>query len=139
MYNIRSELQERCRNWHQLLFSGFCVVMVELIWYMFWWLDAEVNLQVLYCQISHIRSSRPELFCKKGVLRISQNSQESTCARVSFLIKFQASCLQLYLKRDSGTGFFLWIFRNFLEHLLLQNTSGGCFWLMRRFTKIVNE
>ena len=31
------------------------------------------------------RNSRPEVFCKKGVLKISQNSQESTCARVSFL------------------------------------------------------
>ena len=29
-------------------------------------------------------------------LEISQNSQENTCARVSFLIKLQASGLQLY-------------------------------------------
>ena len=35
------------------------------------------------------RSSRPEVLCKKGVLEISQNSQESTCVRVSFLIKSQ--------------------------------------------------
>ena len=33
------------------------------------------------------RSSRPEVFCKKSVLRILQNSQENTCVRVSFLIK----------------------------------------------------
>ena len=32
-----------------------------------------------------------EVFCKKKVfLEISQNSQENTCARVSFLIKLQA-------------------------------------------------
>ena len=36
------------------------------------------------------RSSRPEVFCKKGFLKISQNSQENTCARVSFLIKLRA-------------------------------------------------
>ena len=53
------------------------------------------------------RSSRPELSCKKSVLKISQNSQENTCARFSFLIKSQASALQLYLKRDSGTGVLL--------------------------------
>ena len=41
---------------------------------------------------------------KKMFLEISQNSQENTCARVSFLIKLQA-----------------------LEHLFLQTTSGGCF------------
>ena len=33
----------------------------------------------------------PEVFCKKLFLEITQNSQENTCARVSFLIKFQAS------------------------------------------------
>ena len=36
------------------------------------------------------RSSRPEVFYKKVFLKISQNSQESTSARVSFLIKLQA-------------------------------------------------
>ena len=35
------------------------------------------------------RSSLPEVFCKKVFLEISQNSQKSTCARVSFLIKLQ--------------------------------------------------
>ena len=36
------------------------------------------------------RSSRLEVFCKKMFLEISKNSQENTCARVSFLIKLQA-------------------------------------------------
>ena len=35
---------------------------------------------------------------KQAFLEISQNSQENTCARVFFLIKLQASALQLYLK-----------------------------------------
>ena len=43
-----------------------------------------------------IRSSRPEVFCKKVFLEISQNSQENTRARVSFLINLQDSGLQLY-------------------------------------------
>ena len=33
------------------------------------------------------RSNHPEVFYKKGVLRNLQNSQESNCARVPFLIK----------------------------------------------------
>ena len=37
-----------------------------------------------------IRSSRPKVYCKKVLLEISQNSQENTGARVSFLIKLQA-------------------------------------------------
>ena len=40
---------------------------------------------------SDFRSSRPDVFCEKVFLEISQNSQESTCARVSSLIKLQAS------------------------------------------------
>ena len=53
------------------------------------------------------------VLCKKVFLEISQNSQENTCDRVSFLIKLQAWALQFYLKRDSGTGIFLWILWNF--------------------------
>ena len=44
---------------------------------------------------------------KKVFLEISQNSQECSCARVSFLIKLQALGLQCYYKRDFGTGVFL--------------------------------
>ena len=58
---------------------------------------------------------------KKVFFEISQNSQENTCARVSFLINLQASAA------DSGTDVFLWILRNFKEHLFLRNTSAGCF------------
>ena len=50
---------------------------------------------------------------KKVFVKISQNSQENTCVKVSFLTKSQARGLQLYLKRESGTGVFLWILRNF--------------------------
>ena len=42
------------------------------------------------------RSSCAELFVKKVFLEISQNSQENTCDRVSFLIRLQASGVQLY-------------------------------------------
>ena len=43
---------------------------------------------------------------KKVFLKILQNSHEKTCARVSLLIKLQAE-VQLYQKRDPGTGVFL--------------------------------
>ena len=41
-----------------------------------------------------------------------------------FSIELQAYTLQLYLKRYSGTGVSLWIFRNFSEKPLFQNTFG---------------
>ena len=44
-----------------------------------------------------LRNSLPQLFCKKGVLRNLVNSQGNTCARVSFLIKLQASSTGVFL------------------------------------------
>ena len=38
--------------------------------------------------VNGFRSSQPEVLLKKVFLEISQNSQENTCARVSFLMKF---------------------------------------------------
>ena len=55
---------------------------------------------------------------KKVFLRISQNSQENTCARLS------------------GTGVFLWILRKFSRTPFLQNTSGGCFYLVKALITI---
>ena len=63
------------------------------------------NLYFFRC--ATYRRSHLEVFCKKVFLKIPQNSQENTCARVSFLMKLQASGLQLYEKRDSGTGVLL--------------------------------
>ena len=60
---------------------------------------------------------------KKVFLKILQNSQKNTCARVSFLIKLQALRLQFFKKR-------LWhrcfpaTFAKFLRATFLQNTSG---------------
>ena len=44
---------------------------------------------------------------EKVSLEISQNLQENTCVRVSFLIELQGS----------GKGFFLWILRNFYKDI----------------------
>ena len=46
-----------------------------------------------------------------------QNLEESTCARASFLIK-----------KDSGTGAFRWILRNFKEHVFYRTAIDDCFW-----------
>ena len=43
---------------------------------------------------------------KKLFLKISQKSQENTCARVSLLKKLQDSTCNYIKKRDSGTGVF---------------------------------
>ena len=53
-------------------------------------------------------------------LKIWQNSQENTCANVSFLKKLQVS----------GTGVFLWISWNFWEQLFCRIPPDDCFWLL---------
>ena len=58
-------------------------------------LSIKVIIQVWKSQ-SPFKSSRPEVFFKKVFLEISQNSQESTCVRVSFLIKLQAEAESLF-------------------------------------------
>ena len=61
---------------------------------------------------------------KIGFLKISQNSQEITFARGSFLIKSQAATLLIKRLRHMD---FPVVLRNFQEYFL-RNTAGGCFW-----------
>ena len=62
----------------------------------------------------YYRSSPLEVFCRKGVLR---NFAKVTGKHL---------CQSLF-SRKIGLAKFLWILQNFLEHLFLQNSSGGCF------------
>ena len=48
------------------------------------------------------RINHPEVFCQKMFLNISQNSQESTCFGVSFLIKLQALACN-FIKKETLT------------------------------------
>ena len=66
--------------------------------------------------IGSYRSCHPELFCKKGVLKnfakvTGKHLRQSL--RVFFLTKLQAWGLQLYLKKDAGTGVSLCFSQNF--------------------------
>ena len=82
-----------------------------------------------------VRSSHWRCSVKKMFFKISQNSQENTRTRVSFLIRLQVLGLRLYLKRDYG-GLKLYLKKRlwhryfpvnvakFLRTPFLQNTSG---------------
>ena len=59
---------------------------------------------------------------KNVILEISQNSQENTCARNSFLIKLQTWDLWRLLHRCFPVNF-----AKFLRTPFLQNTSGRMF------------
>ena len=60
------------------------------------------------CRSSHsqmfFRSSRPEVFCKKDVLRDFANLTGKHMCQSLFINKVADQDQQLYLKRDHGTG-----------------------------------
>ena len=67
-----------------------------------------------------IRTILPEL--KKVFLKISKNSQESTCARVSFQIKLQQGPLQVaynFIKIETLPQVFSWEFWEILKNASL--------------------
>ena len=77
--------------------------------------------------IAKFRSSRPDVFCEKSVLRNFAKFTGKHLCQGLFLIKLQTWGLQLYLIRDSGTGVFLWILRNFSEQLFHRTPPDDCF------------
>ena len=122
--SVKNRLQRRC------FFCKFCKLFKkDFLQNTTWWLVD--------------RSSHRRCYLRKGVPRNSAKFTGSTCARISFLIKVQAwgqslffnkVGLQLYYKRDSGRGVFVWILRNFLEHLFYRTLLGDCFCVKVRAT-----
>ena len=71
------------------------------------------------------RIQPPVVFCKKGVLKISQILQENNFIRVSFWQNSRAATL--FKKRQQHSCFPV-NFAKLLRTPLLKNTSSGCFW-----------
>ena len=54
-------------------------------------------MKLFYQIIYWLTNSCLDVFCKKGVLKILQNSQENTCPRISFVNKVTGLRLQFYI------------------------------------------
>ena len=79
-------------------------------------------IQQTILQSWNIRSSRPEVFCKKAFVEILQNSQENTCASVPAALskkRFWHRCFPVNFAKFLRTPFFIehlwWLL---LEYLL---------------------
>ena len=68
------------------------------------------------------RSNHRRRFIKKLFLKIF----------VIFTGKWQA---WNFIKRDSSSSVFLWIFRNFQDHLFRRTSANGCFWFFKTATE----
>ena len=64
---------------------------------------------------------------KKCILRSFTKLTRKHLCQSLFLIRLQAWGLQLYLKGNCCTVFFLWILRNFEEHLFYRTPLENCF------------
>ena len=80
------------------------------------------------------------MFAKIGLLKnFAIFTGKQLCCSL-FLIKLQVYKPVTLIKKYPKTGVFLWILWNFLEHLFLRKTSGGCFWSDKDFIlKTMNE
>ena len=93
------------------------------------------------CHISNnqlictVRGSRSRCSAEKVFSENSQNLHESTCARVSFLIKLRSPEACKFIKKETLAQVFSCKFceiPKIWEHLFLQNTSGGCFYTVNQ-------
>ena len=73
-----------------LMINSYCKVRRWFLRSIYSSIKAFMNMSISF------RSSHHRCSIKKVSLKISQNSQENTCARVSFLIKLQGRGPQLY-------------------------------------------
>ena len=95
--------------------------------------NCAITVSITYAEAVTQRSSVKTVF-----LEISQNSHKSTCARVSFLNKVAGGAACNFIKkRDSDTGAFLWILRNFWEQLFYRTPPGDCFYLCPRLCVVL--
>ena len=96
-----------------------------------------------------LRGSRPEVFYKKGVLRNFAKFTGKHLCQGLFFNEVAGLGPASLLKRDAGTGVFLWIFQNFLGHLFFikhlywlllasANISDVCFWFKFTASKNLN-
>ena len=83
------------------------------------------------------RSSRLDVFCKTVVLKNFTKITEKHLCPSLFFNKVAGLRPATLSKRDSGTGIFLWILRNYLGQLFLQNITVAAFELS--FLGLLNE
>ena len=77
------------------------------------------------------RSILKEVFCKKGVFRNSQNSQENTCVRIFLKIKLQTEACNFIKKKLLHRCFSV----NFAKFLRTPFLTKHLWWLLLTFRK----
>ena len=90
------------------------------------WQDCKMFTKLVPLQTPS-RSSHQRSSVKKDVLKNLRNFKGKHLYWSLFLIKLQTFRPAASLRRDSNTGFFLWNFWNFSEHLFWRTSANNCF------------
>ena len=68
--------------------------------------ESKMFIMFIFISFDRItRSSNPEMFCKKGVLKNFENLTGNNCAEVSFLLKYRPEA-QNFIKKETPTQVF---------------------------------
>ena len=119
-----------------LLFSEtYYVTLCDLLNLFMWSLISSFSKLPIYILIFQLSESVVQrCSVKKVFLEISQNSQENTCARVSFLIKLQVRPATLLKKRLWHRRFLV----NFVKFLRRPSFIEHLWWLLLTYKSQVN-
>ena len=90
------------------------------------WTSGSVYFTMLYSN-KFLKAAIGSVLLKKVFLKISQNSQENNCARISFLIKLHALACN-FIKKATLSKMLSCEFWGIFKNILLQSTFG---WLLR--------
>ena len=96
----------------------------------------EIN-GLVYIWTDHSEAVAQRCSVKKMFLQLLQNSQENTCARVSFLIKLQTSVRNFIKKETLALVLSCQFCEIFNNAFFLQTTSAGCFCNYYRLSEII--
>ena len=91
--------------------------------------DINPSTQIKFQKIKHTEAVTI-MFYEKSVIEISQNSQENTCARVSFLIKLQVLACNLIKKETLAQVFSCEFCKMFKNNFFLRTPP----WLLLSFS-----
>ena len=100
------------------MFSSFRQSTLHLLFYLIHFNINFLNISLMNCKSIFLRRYLTEVLCKKCVLKFLKINRKTPVPQTLF-IKLAGLRLATLLKWDSGPGVFLWILRDFLEHLFL--------------------
>ena len=118
-YDFSLNQQQQLSDWHLGWNHCLFAVNLEQVFHLVL-MSSSLNFNMLF---RDVRSSSPEVFCKKGVLKNFEKNHWKTP------VPQPATSL----KKRLWTGVFLWILQNFYEQLFYRTPPSDYFWIDKKY------